>query len=229
MKYSILYPYYKRPEQTHKTLESLYYHYSGRTDFEVIFVCDLKNDENDRKLLYEICEQYWYKFKIKIIPNDVYSYSAARPYNLACKHAEGRYLVISNPECSHKTNVLSGMDVEFIQDPYAYVVCACESVLLDGTFLEWYQHTVHSNRKLHFCSALSKDMYNKIGGFDEDFCTGLFFEDNDFIYRILKQVKVVTRDDLIVSHLSHSREYHTQHEALKVSNRILYINKHGAS
>lgn len=48
---------------------------------------------------------------------------------------------------------------------------------------------------------MSKDLFNRAGGFDEDYSEGAGYEDVDFIYRMKRAgAKFVIRDDLIVIH-----------------------------
>lgn len=224
MKYSIIYPYYKRPEQTMKTLESLAGLYAGRTDFEVIFILDLKNNEKDKEMFNACLEAFWHRMRLVVITTDVYSYNSSRPYNLAVQtKAAGEFIILSNPECMHKDNILKGLDEEFSKNLNAYVVCACESINLDGSFVQWYQHSVHSNRNLHFCTAISKANYLKSGGFNEDYCLGLSYEDNEWLKRVKRDgYRIVVRDDLLVSHIEHSRSYNRNDLCAK--NRDLYVS-----
>lgn len=221
IKYSIVFPYYKRPEVVLKTLRSLYKQYSGRTDYEVIFVLDLKNTEQDREQLFSVLEQFWHKIRLLVITNDIYSYNSSRSYNLAVQKASGNFIVLSNPECAHKRNVLKGFDEEFSKDPDVYVVCSCASLDSDGNFSEWYQHSKKNNRKLHFCSAISRDNFLRSGGFNEDYIFGIAFEDNEWLKRVEKYgYRIVLRDDLVVCHLDHSRVY--LNDNLVRKNKVLF-------
>jgi len=207
MKYSIIYPYYKRPQHTLQTLNSLVSLYPERLDYEIVFVVDLKNTEDDRAEFFEVLEQFWHKIRLVVISNDLYSYSASRPYNIGVKKAIGEFIILSNPECVHRTNILAGFDAEFEKNKDVYIVCACDAINPDGSFVRWLQHSTHINRGLHFCSAISKDNYLKNNGFDEDFVLGLFYEDNDWKERVEKTTRIITRDDLLVSHMEHPKNY----------------------
>ena len=58
----------------------------------------------------------------------------------------------------------------------------------------WYNHCKHNPRNLHFLSMITKDNLNKIGGFCDDFKYGLWYDDDDFLYRIKQITNVVTID-----------------------------------
>ncbi len=224
MKYSILYPYYKRPEIISPSLSSLSKWYLDRKDYEVIFILDLKNNSHDRDMFFSELEPFWNKMKIVVIDTDIYTYNSCRCYNVGAAKATGEFLVISNPECIHSSDVFSGFDFVFQEDPNSYIVCACESIKSDGIFIEWYQHSVHNNRRFHFCSAISKFNYDKIDGFDEDYIYGVAYEDKEWRERVYAHgCPFIVRDDLVVSHIDHPRLYLTK-ERSNV-NKVLYNSK----
>lgn len=221
IKYTICYPYYRRGDQFRTTAQSLVERYRDRGDIEILLIVDPKNTEADIQNLWGGCELLWPFFTVRLIQNDMFSYSSAHPYNLGAQYASGKYFVLSNPECMHITDVFSGMDEEFDRDPSSYVVCAC--VELDNTHrqTQWYQHSIHNPRCLHFCTALYTETF-KLVGFDERYCRGLYYEDNDFIQRIQqKNLRIVQRDDLLVAHQYHDRSYQAK-EYLLEKNKKLY-------
>lgn len=223
-KYSIIYPYLARPAQFEVTLKRLIELYGTRGDIELIIVPDLKCTYEDLRQLYSMLDWCWMHFLIKVIPNDVYSCSSARQYNLAADHADGEYLILTNPECAHATDVLKGFDEEFGKDPEAYLVAACVGMNPAGQPHEWYQHSQLNPRKLHFCTAISLKNFLRIR-FDEDYCTGLYYEDNDFIHRVERANLIVKqRDDLLVHHLYHEKAYQKREDLIE-KNKQLYILK----
>lgn len=228
MKYSIVYPYYKRPQVLNQSLTALCTYYANRHDVEVIFVLDLKNTSVERDTFFAQLEPFWDKIKIVVLNNDIFSYNSCRAYNIAIEKAQGEYIILSNPECIHKTNIIAGMDEEFAKNSDAYIVCACESISQDGTVEMWYQHSQHNNRLLHFCTAISKKNYLAIGGFSEDYIYGIAFEDDEFRNRVIKaRYPIICRDDLLVSHLSHSRDYNVLPELSEKNRRVYKSNWEG--
>jgi hypothetical protein len=129
--------------------------------------------------------------------------------------ARGQYVVLTNPECFHKVDVLSGFDEEFAKhNGSVYVVCGCVSV--DGypentpTFesfkyreLQWFQHTQHAPRDLCFCAAMAKSVFIHLGGFNEEFDKGVGRADVEFTQRVRGNLNIVRRDDLLVLHQNH--------------------------
>ena len=242
IKYSILMPYHRRSDQLHNTLISLEYHYSNRDDIEVIIAEDIKNikDEDEHKKLLAIIENFRYRLNIvHIETNYPDSHNPSMIFNDAAKAAEGSILVLTNPECFHKTDILSSMDEMFQYNSGAYVVCSCEHVSnyqkridkfddFDYSHLSWYQHSKFSDKRLHFCSVISKFNYELVGGFDERFAKGTDFDDGDFREKIKEYgISTVTRDDIGVAHQRHSKEAGAfaegEESELFEKNRVLFF------
>lgn len=242
MKYSFLMPYYKRASQLHNTLTSFLHHYFNRNDYEVVIIADGKN-HTTAVLNGEINKVV--KFFEKDIPIVFRNYESAviNPsvlFNRAAKLSNGKYLIVTNPECFHMNDVLAGLDEEFEKDKYAYVVCACESSKKNSMWIEkfedfkythhmWYQHSEHRNECYHFCNAISRSMYFLIGGFNEQFANGLCFDDDDFRERVKDgQLHFVIRDDLLVIHQHHAKDHLKMkgYKKLWLHNKKLYERLH---
>lgn len=196
IKYSFLMPYIaSRFACLQKTLESFTQLYKNRSDYEVcIMMTEYRNP--------------------------------AVAFNRAARLAKGDFFILTNPECKHTVDVLSGFDKELEIDENAYIVGACQRVTFEEEkFIRWYQHSKHNNRLLHFCSCISKKNWLKINGFCEQYSysNGLCYEDNDILKRILKEkIKIVVRDDLLVNHLEHDRQYMDGNLAAQAINKQLY-------
>lgn len=50
----------------------------------------------------------------------------------------------------------------------------------------WYQNPTYNNRSFHFLSAICREDLNKIGGFDNAYGNGVWYDDNDLLNRIKK-------------------------------------------
>jgi len=230
MKYSILMPYYKRRE-LHNTLVSFLHHYNGREDYEVIVMEDSKNisDEEEHKTLLGIINSFSSQIKIKHIETDFKNcFAPCRLFNMGAESANGDFLVLTDSECFHLTNVLEGFDLEISKNPNAYIIAACLDVSYNGIINKfedfkykarsWYQHSKRNNRMLHFCSMMSKELYNEIDGFDEGYAKGYGREDVDFIRTIIaKKIVVIANDDIMVIHMNH--------KAIPDKTRLWDINK----
>ncbi len=221
IKYSILYPYYKRAGHLHNTFISFLHHYPNRDDYEVIIAEDLKNsqDEKEHNDLLNVIDQFKDRIKIIHINVPVQTWNPCIAFNLAAKESSGSFFVISNPECFHKKNILAGLDEEFEKNSSSYVVCSCINKIgcnfviddfnkLDGTYESWYAHSKFRSALLHFCTALSKESWDFINGFDEEYVHGIAYDDNDFINRVRRaRLNIVERDDLLITHIGHTPAY----------------------
>lgn len=88
----------------------------------------------------------------------------------------------------------------------------------------WYNHPVHNPRKFHFMSATMKSNIEKMGGFDENYAMGLWFDDNEFFLRIsaLCQATILPLSEKVCCiHQYHDHSKADDHLALK--NKSLYM------
>ena len=225
MKYSIILPYYKRPELS-RTLESFVKHYGERHDYEVVLVEDSKNalDPVLHEELMQIVDQFGGRINIWHFIDDKESFSPCHKYNLGFTRSDGEFIILSSPEVMHESDILAGFDELLAEDKDSYIVCACKAVD-KGEFSMWYQHSIARNMLFHFCSVLSRENYDKVGGFDERYCAGIGFDDEDLVARLIsKGIKIVPRDDLVTVHIEHSREYIDNHRELVEVNRNLFLS-----
>ena len=221
MKYSIILPYYDRLPQLLNTLASFSVLYKDRNDYEVIIVEDKKQTDLMRK---DLQLNLWSFAKIKITcinSQAEKAYNPATAYNEGAKAAQGEYFILSSPECKHNVNILKALDKEFTKD--VYVVCACLSLKEDGNFHMWYQHSVHRDLRYHFCSAISKENYFKIDGFDERYTKGYGYDDNSFRDKVINAgIPFSIRDDLLVIHQHHKKVRPKNYKQLLQRNKQLY-------
>lgn len=67
----------------------------------------------------------------------------------------------------------------------------------------WYQHHKYKDEKLHFLSAISRNDFARLGGFDLRFRFGAGYEDLDFRDRACKRLNVISVPGLTGIHLEH--------------------------
>jgi hypothetical protein len=211
-------PYIDRKEQFKKTLDS-FGQYKKRKDFEIILAIDVKNRDDIQYLKSTIPI-------VKVATGSKDCFNPSKAFNVAAGLAKGKFLVVTNPECLHASDILGGLDEGFDRNPNAYVVCACESVGLDGRFHMWYQHSEHRNERYHFCNALSAENYRRVGGFDERYCDGVGYDDNDFRDAVENAgIPFILRDDLLSVHRWHPKIKAPDYKARLAKNRALYESK----
>jgi len=241
IEYSIIIPYFDRSVLLHNTLMSYKHWYSGRNDLEIVIVQDSKctNPAN----LYKVINQYQGKgLNIRVVTQEAKdSDGPCILYNRGVRESKGRYVILTSPEVYHDSDIIGGLDFIFDEAPERYVVCACQSRLRPKNFLKinnfsglrgkpdrWFQHSRFRPSKYHFCSAIRKDLYLKIGGFDERFSQGFCFDDDDFRDTVIEAgIIIEERDDLLTSH-----QWHKPREILEKmdrwnKNKRLYEKKHG--
>lgn len=240
VKYSILVPYYKRIGHLHNSFISFIFHYATRNDYEIIIAEDLKNVQNkeDHNSLLNTISKFNDRINIIHSTVSVKTWNPVLGFNVAANKASGEYFIITNPECFHATNILKGLDEEFKKDPNSYVICSsrnykgCNFFIdnyddLGGREAEWYQHSVYRNANFHFCTAISKKNWYKIGGFDEKYAQGIAYDDADFRNSVYKaQLPVKVRNDLFTIHIDHN-SFPSPPNAQKLvnKNRITYQKK----
>lgn len=72
----------------------------------------------------------------------------------------------------------------------------------------WYLHSQHRPSALNFCSAIRKDKFVSLGGFDQRFRSGTGFDDNEFRDRLLSSgAQIKYFDDFYALHLNHPPVY----------------------
>jgi hypothetical protein len=232
-KVSIVMAYYNRKNQTLSTLDSFNKHYLGKYNFEVIIVDDCSNSENrlddiinnyNFKIIYRYitfeekgnrvnpCSVYNIGFKLAtgdvvIIQNpECYHYTNIIN-NIKSLDLSSNYytaLVMSSPSFNHnnfitnntnmiKNNMINYLEKENIGQPYAFSK-------------GWYNHPICpniENHHLHFCSIISKEKLDILGGFDETYGNNYWYDDNEFLFRVKKILNPCFMMNTLVIHLFH--------------------------
>lgn len=221
---SVVTAYYNRKGLFRRTLESI--SRTSHRDFEVIAVDDASREE---ERIEELEKEFSFLRVIRVDPGDKWYYNSCIPYNIGLARAKGNIIILQNPECLHTDDIL-----QYAQDNISdsnYLVFSCYSVDQDTTedvlpfvhyrkllhmlpgqivynYLGWYCHSKHNPHPYHFCSAITRNNMNKLGGFDERYADGIGYEDNEFLDRIMRlklDVKII--DDISVMHQWHPKVY----------------------
>lgn len=197
---SVILPYWKRAEVTLRSFELLDRHYHD-LDFEVVLVDDGSHD------FY--AEYPW--LRIERLPKKELPKNPCVPINHGVKISKGEVLVISNPEIMHNAPVLPQMLQELqSMGEMGYVLAACwydrdkrwhcHSMITAGGYHENIKQPVGSG--YHFCAMLNRTLWDKVGGFDEEYREGSHYDDPDWVNRLNKVgAKFKIRDDLVVEHI----------------------------
>ena len=223
MKYSFIMPYYNRAEQLHNTLVSFVRFYRNRKDFEVILIVDSKQIPMMLCDLNRTVDIFSEELVIKLYKGDSRRiYNPVTAFNIGVTYSSGEYLILTNPECEHEGDILCELDSIYNKNS-PYVVCGCKSLKKDRSFDRWYQHSKHRPENYHFCSVITKEDYNKIGGFNEDYAEGYGYDDNSFRDRVWNSgIPFVVRDDLVVLHQFHEKVKSSDWRSRLDRNKKLY-------
>lgn len=155
------------------------------------------------------------------------------PLNWGVALARGDVIAISNPENLHRGPVLTAMQDELERgDCNTYVLAAAWHV--EGR--NWHCHsslgapvvegiTLPAGSHYHFLAMMHRTLWERAGGFDNDYRDGAGYDDPDFVLRVARAgARFVLRNDLIVDHVrTQARAKWTP--AMFERNRKLFVSK----
>jgi glycosyltransferase involved in cell wall biosynthesis len=202
---SIILPYWKRPEVTATTLGLYHKHYYQKLHFEVVLV----DDGSDDLMNCWYTEYPW--LKIVKLPKKDNPKNPCVPINRGVENSIGDVIVLSGPDIQHTVPVLFEMKAELDRrGPNGYVLAACwyeddkrwhchSSITANG-YHEQIKQPLGSG--YHFCAMLNRTLWDKAGGFDEEYREGAYFDDPDWVNRVHRAgAEFKIRDDLVVQHV----------------------------
>lgn len=198
---SIIWPYWQRGEAMLRGAENMLRHYGGRSDVEIVVVDDGSPHDTAREALNRIPTTIGGKFSI--LPVRLVELPIKRgplnpcvPINRGVAASQGEFIVLTNPENTHRAPILDAMREE-CKEPDDYVLAACFCPETQA----WHCHSIHANAGYHFCAMLRRTLWDKAGGFDEEYRDGYCFDDPDWVQRALRAgANFKFRDDLVVDH-----------------------------
>jgi len=217
--------YYNRKEQLDMTLASI--RNSQITNYEVVIV----DDASDEPL---VCDE---ARVIRVEKKDKWWTNPCIPFNMAFKEAKGDLVIIQNPECYHKGDILAYVQKNIKYGQYLSFACYAINkeetvmfkrgvfpVLEDRTYRGpeengWFNHSVYRPIGYHFCSAITKHTLDIVGGFDERYAMGVSFDDDDFIRKIGRNMEVWLIDDPYAIHQWHPPYAYQHKDMMKLHRR----------
>lgn len=145
--------------------------------------------------------------KVVRLPEKAGPTSPVRAWNEGVKASTGDMVCLSCIEVLHPEPVLYQMAEELERiGPNGYVLAA--AFCPDSG--EWHCHStfrasgapeIPPGTGRGFCGLMYRELFDRVGGFDEAYMSGVGYEDMDFIHRLLKaEAKFKVRDDLVVIH-----------------------------
>lgn len=200
---SVVMPYWKRLAVLEANLSS-YEDFYRNEDIEIIVVDDgsgeLKPNWN-----------YGPMVSVLRLPLKDVALNPCVAFNEGVRESTGDIIVLTNPEVIHRFAILSDMQERLEQlgeNGYVAAACWCASQKM------WYCHStlqpkdedvgrakVPKGAGYHFCSMMYRKLYDRVGGFTEDYRQGQGYEDNDFLWKLeFERTKFLICDDLITDH-----------------------------
>lgn len=243
---SIVTAYYNRKTLFVRTLESiLKSKYKG--SYEVIVVDDGSRDD---ERLEDLAAKFPFLRIIRLESNQKWYNNSCIPFNIGFKEAKGDKIIIQNPECFHFDDILLYADNNLKQGSYLSFGCysldkkstdkdelfwnreyieniiKCNNhIVYEDGGLGWYNHSIHRSEAYHFCTAITKKDLNKLRGFDERLAMGIAYDDDEFIQRIRKRLKIIFVDEYKVLHQNHYNPESSSYQNRKNKDDLFKYNK----
>ncbi len=192
---SVCMPYYERQELLDRSLEAYRALYGTIVD---INICD---DGSETPVHAPGC-------RVHYLPAKKGALNPCVPINMAVRMAMSDVIVLTNPEILHTTPILQSMFDQLLElGNMGYITASCKAE--DG---RWLAHSsikegeagrgyMPDGWQFHFCAMFHRHLWERTGGFDEDYRPGQAFDDNDWLWRLHRAgADYHHRDDLVVEH-----------------------------
>lgn len=142
--------------------------------------------------------------------------------NIAFKRARGSIIIFQTDDILHVGASVIGNLCNALKQ-WTFVLAAVRCDLRPGHEHGWYIHSVHRRATHPFLAAFWRSDIYVIGGFDERFAAGRWYDDDWFAQCLLNHgVQAAWRDDIIGYHQPHP-EGCTKNVQEKIEiNRLLY-------
>lgn len=202
---SLVLPYWDRQAAADRALQSLAERYAGLS-LEVIVVDDGTPEP------FRPPAGLALDLRVLRLPRKDGPLSSCVPMNRGVMIARGTLIALSSIEMIHTRPVLAEMAAAVFAygtaDSYVLAACwapdsrawHCHSQAPrgdDGDVGSW----LPAGADYHFMSMLSRTLWERAGGFDEDYRQGAGYEDADFTRRLDRAgARFIRRDDLVVDH-----------------------------
>lgn len=227
---SLILPYWQRQEATDESLCLMAKHYMD-LDLEIIVVDDGSPKPYEAPTLLPL------DIQVVRLPFKLQAKNPCTPYNAGVMRSRGEYIALSNPENLHRKPILEEM-LDSIKTDSDYVMAAAWSAEQN----RWHCHSsmnrsndndvgkyLPKGTQYHFMSMMKRELWDKAGGFDEDYRSGAGYDDPDLVMRLHKAgANFIMRDDLVVEHPRKDAHSQWTKEGF-LRNRNLFLSKWACS
>ena len=227
---SITTAYHNRKPHFLKTLEVL--EANPEKNFEIVVVDD--GSDKEHRLEDIVNNFSFDINLIRINPEDKKHINPCIPFNIAFRNARAEKIIIQNPECVHIGNVLQFVDKTLSKNEYHTFCCWAADEHESRRIIEhplknldshiknvinkygpnpcnvigdsngWYNHPEVRPACFHFTSCIAKEDLYDLGGFDERYSSGVGYDDNELLLRIMRKgMKISIIRQPLVIHLWH--------------------------
>ena len=200
---SLVMPYWDRRAAADASLALMARHYAG-LDLEIVLVDDGTPER------YTAPAGLPWPVTVIRLPEKGGPLNPCVPFNRGVAAAKGDVIGITNPENLHVEPVLPDLLAELARGgESAYVLAACWHV--EGK--AWHCHSrlaglevagvrLPKGAHYHFLGLMHRSLWERAGGFDEDYRDGAGYDDPDLVLRLARAgARFVIRDDLVVHHV----------------------------
>jgi len=238
IRYSIVMTAYNRQQQLDRTLES-FRHHKYSSDVEVIIVDD---GSYEPVTLANLVGNEFIVRLVRINQASKCYINPCIPFNKGLRQARGDTVIIQNAECLHRDNLIEYLDLSKKILNSTYLSFACYSLnKKQSSFLGllefnnfnkisagrdgssgWYNHSLYRPAGYHFCAAIRRKNLVSIGYFDEAYAMGAAFDDDEFLYRVRKNMDFRIIDRCVVLHQWHYSGGNPHKPSHFLRNRVLF-------
>lgn len=139
--------------------------------------------------------------KVTRLPYHANALNPCVPINVAIRAATRDVIVLTNPEIEHREPVFQQM-LDALRRPDDYVMAGCLNVPARRGLhapvgeLQWIggplapvapvggRLPIPAGSDLHWCVMFRRELFERAGGFDEEYRYGLGCDDNDWLWRL---------------------------------------------
>ncbi len=142
--------------------------------------------------------------RINGAPGDHGAKNPCVPMNQAVNQSTGDVIVLTGPEITHTGNVFGPMLEKL--EKHTYVTAKCIEPGGKQLVPRKRDHDIPENSGFHFCTMLTRELWELAGGFDENYRLGQAHEDVDWLYTLESVgASFVMVDDTVIHYPTKTR------------------------